>query len=111
MLRLLRRYRLAQCLFKEDNDFLQCSRVFHTGNLVAVRPEHQRIGPVAFHLEPFHKRGAAIPCVQVRDNELIGRFCELPVRGRVLLEDPAMLASERVEQVDKDGLALLLGSR
>ena len=85
-----------QCFFKKDNDFLQRSRVFHAGDFLAVGLEHQCIGLVALHLESCHKRGPSIFRVQVSYNELIGQFCELPVRVRVLLEDPAMHASERV---------------
>ena len=89
-------HRLGPGLSKEDDNFLQRPRIFHAGNLAAVGLEHQCIGLVALHLEPCHKRGPSIFRVQVGDDELIGQFCELPVRVRVLFEDPAMHASERV---------------
>ena len=64
-------HRLGSGLSKEDDNFLQLPRIFNAGALAAVGLEHQRIGLVARHLEPLHKRGAAIPCVQVRDDELL----------------------------------------
>ena len=86
-------HRLGPGLSKEDNDFLQRPRIFHAGNLAAVGLEHQRISLVAPHLEPLHKRGAAISCVQVHDDKPLGQLRERPVRVRVLLENPAMFAS------------------
>ena len=76
-------HRLGHSLFKEDNDFLQRPRIFHAGDLAAIGLEHQRIDLVAPHLEPLHKRGAAIPRVKMRDNKPLGQFRELPVRVRV----------------------------
>ena len=90
---IIQSHRLGSGLPKEDDNFLQRPRIFHAGNLAAVGLEHQRISLVAPHLEPLHKRGAAISCVQVREDELLGQFCERPVRVRVLLENPAMFAS------------------
>ena len=86
-------HRLGPGLFKEDDNFLQRPRIFNAGDLAAVGLEHQRIGLVACHLEPLHKRGAAISCVQVHDDKPLGQLCERPVRVRVLLENPAMFAS------------------
>ena len=86
-------HRLGSGLYKEDDNFLQRPRIFNAGDLAAVGLEHQRIGLVARHLEPLHKRGAAIPRIQVRDDEPLGQFRERPVRVRVLLENPAMFAS------------------
>ena len=86
-------HRLGSGLSKEDNNFRQRPWIFNAGDLTAVGLEHQRIGLVALHLEPLHKRGAAISCVQVRDDELLGQFRERPVRVRVLLENPAMFPS------------------
>ena len=86
-------YRLGSGLSKEDNNFLQRPRIFNAGDLAAVGLEHQRIGLVAPHLELLHKRGAAISCVQVRDDEPLGQLRKLPVRVRVLLENPAMFPS------------------
>ena len=64
-------HRLGPGLSKEDDNFLQRPRIFHAGDLAAIGLEHQRIDLVAPHLEPLHKRGAAISCVQVRDDELL----------------------------------------
>ena len=86
-------HRLGSGLSKEDNNFLQRPRIFNAGDLVAIGLEHQRIGLVASHLEPLHKRGATIPRVQVRDDKPLGQLREHPVRVRVLLENPAMFAS------------------
>ena len=86
-------HRLGPGQFKEDDNFLQRPRIFNAGDLAAVGLEHQRIGSVSPHLEPLHKRGPAIPRVQVRDNELVGQLRERTVRVRVLLENPAMFAS------------------
>ncbi len=79
----IQQHRLGPGLSKEDDNFLQCTRIFHTGDLTAVRLEHQRIGLVALHLEPLNKCGAAIPRVKMRDNKPLGELCELPVRVRV----------------------------
>ena len=62
---------LGPGLSKEDNNFFQRPRIFNAGDLAAVGLEHQRIGLVAPYLEPLHERGAAISCVQVRDDELL----------------------------------------
>ena len=86
-------HRLGPGLFKEDDNFLQRPRIFHAGDLAAVGLEHQRIGLVAPHLEPLHKRAAAIPRVQVHDDNPLGQLRKLPVRVRALLENPAMFAS------------------
>ena len=86
-------HRLRPGLSKEDDNFLQRPRIFNAGDLAAVGLEHQRIGLVARHLEPLHKRGTAIPRVKMRDNKPLGELRELPVRGRILLENPAMFAS------------------
>ena len=86
-------YPLGSGLSKEEDNFLKRLRILHAGDLAAVGLEHQRIGLVAPHLEPLHKRGAAIPRVQVHDDELLGQLRERPVRVRVLLENPAMFAS------------------
>ena len=86
-------HRLGSDLSKEDDNFLQRPRIFNAGDLTAAAIEHQRIGLVAPHLELLHKRGAAISCVQVREDELLGQFRERPVRVRVLLENPAMFPS------------------
>ena len=86
-------HRLGPGLSKEDYNFFQRPRIFNAGDLAAVGLEHQRIGLVARHLEMFHKRGAAIPRVKMRDNKPLGELRELPVRVRVLLENPAMFAS------------------
>ena len=76
-------HRLGSGLSKEDDNFLQRPRIFNASDLAAVGLEHQRIGLVARHLELFHKRGAAIPRIQMRDNKPLGQFRELPVRIRV----------------------------
>jgi len=76
-------HRLGSGLSKEDDNFLQRSRIFNASDLAAVGLVHQRIGLVARHLELFHKRGAAIPRVKMRDNKPLGELCELPVRVRV----------------------------
>ena len=86
-------HRLGPGLSKEDNDFLQRPRIFHAGDLAAIGLEHQRIGLVARHLESLHKRGTAIPRVQMHDDEPLGQLRERPVRVRVLLENPAMFPS------------------
>ena len=83
-------------------------------NLVVRHPSTKLLtllGLVALHLEFFYKRGAAIFCVQMRDDESLGQLRERTVRVRVLLENPAMHPSYRVEHVNKDGLALRLGRR
>ena len=96
---------------QEDNDFLQRARCCQTTYLATVGPEHQRVGLVALHFELFHKWGAAIFCVQVRDDELLGQLRERPVRVRVPLENPAMPPSYRVEHVNENRPALRLRRR
>ena len=76
-------HRLGPGLSKEDDNFLQRPRIFNASDLAAVGLEHQRIGLVAPHLELYHKRGAAISRIQMRDNKPLGQFRELPVRIRV----------------------------
>ena len=96
---------------QEDNDFLQRERCCQTAHLATVGPEHQQVGLIALHLELFYKRGAAIFCVQMRDDELPGQLRERPVRVRVPLENPAMLPSYRVEHINEDRFALRLRRR
>ena len=86
-------HRLGPGLSKEDDNFLQRTRIFNAGDLAAVGLEHQRIGLVARYFESLHKLGAAISCVQMHDDEPLGQLRERPVRVRVLLENPAMFAS------------------
>ena len=86
-------HRLGHSLFKEDNDILQRPRIFHAGDLAAIGLDHQRIGLIASHPELLHKRGPAIPRVQMHDDEPLGQLREHPVRVRVLLKNPTMLAS------------------
>ncbi len=86
-------HRLGSGLSKEDDNFLQSPRIFHAGDLAAIGIEHQRIGLVARYFESLHKLSAAIPRVKMRDNKPLGELRELPVRVRVLLENPAMFAS------------------
>ena len=96
---------------QEDNDFLQRERFGQTPTLAAVGPEHQRVSLVALHLEFFYKRGAAIFCVQMRDDERFGQLRERTVRVRILLENPAMAPSYRVEHINKNRSALRLCRR
>ena len=96
---------------QENDDFLQRERFGQTPNLAAVGPEHQCVGLVALHLEFFYKRGAAIFSVQVRDDESLGQLRERPVRVRVLLKNPAVSPSDRVEHVNKNRLLLRLRRR
>jgi hypothetical protein len=96
---------------QEDDDFLQRARFGQTPNLEAVGPEHQRVGLVPLHLEFFYKRGAAIFCVQVCDDESLGQLRERTVRVRVPLENPAVPSSDRVEHVNENRQLLRLRRR
>ena len=47
----------------------------------------------------------------MRDDELLGQLSERTVRVRILLENPAMAPSYRVEHINKDRFALCLRRR